>query len=187
VDRAEKSRKAEEPEQPREQEEEPAQEQEEAAEPEAEQAAYITELDVDRLLRGFIDSGLDCERVGAPVLYTCTSTNNPDLLLLYEGELVGEDMDRVTHVEARLSEAGQGGDLPLSAESYFGYIAAVTDYRGGDSGAGQAFIEDSIGEVEASTTIGPVVWTLQGDADSRSLVLEPVSKYRLRSFIHPAA
>lgn len=161
------------------QEEQQPEEQQERERSEPELSATIPGLVGDEVASAFKHNGLECTphvpQEGGRLFSTCTSADNPDLQLLYKGEIYGSGPQRpVEAVEARVSMTGDGGDLEMASKGYFGMLGAVLEYEGSDSDEAFTFVSENVNATEEhSIVIGSAKWRLTSTEESKTLEITP--------------
>ena len=161
------------------QEEQQPEGQEERERSEPELPAAIPSLTGDEAASAFKQNGLECTphvpQEGGRLFSTCTSADNPDLQLLYEGEIFGSGPRRpVEGVEARASMTGDGGDLEMASKGFFGMLGAVLEYEGSNSDEAFTFLSENMSATEEqSIVIGSAKWRLIGIEESKTLEITP--------------
>ena len=143
-------------------------------------AQIIPGLNAARMARVFEQQGLECKQSGdSSTLYDCTSEDNPNLSLLYVGQVTGSGPKQVRSVAAEVVMTASGGDMTSAAQSYFGVVARRMDYQDADASKATAFVYKNLnGTNTASVTIGAAKWTLLSNAEAK--VLEVASTRSLR-------
>jgi hypothetical protein len=141
--------------------------------PKNEETQSITGMNADAVMTTFLKPGLECrQQVGNGVLYTCSSEENHDLSLLYEGEITGRSIDQVSGVEARVVRQGTE-NFELASPPFLAFIATQLEYRGADKKRAYEFVNRSLSSGRATTTIGTARWTIETSSDSRVLNVSP--------------
>jgi len=132
-------------------------------------------MNADAVLATFLTPGLECrQQVDGGVLYTCSSEENHDLTLLYEGKIMGRSTDRVSGVEARVFRRGTE-DFELASQPFFGFLATQLEYRGADGKRAYEFVNHNLRRRNATTTIGKARWTIETSDDSKVLKVASAS------------
>jgi hypothetical protein len=132
-------------------------------------------LNADAVLATFLKPGLECRQgVDRGVLYACTSEENHNLTLLYEGKVTGRSTDRVSGVEARVFRRGTE-DFELASQPFFGLLATQLEYRGADGERAYKFVNHNLASEKATATIGTARWTIETSDDSKALKVAPAS------------
>lgn len=153
--------------------------QEEGEQSEPELPAAIPGLTGDEVVSAFKQNGLECTphvpQEGGGLLSACTSADNPDLKLLYEGEIFGSGPQRpVEGVEAQVSMTGDGGDLEMASKGFFGMLGAVLEYEGSNSDEAFTFVSENMSATEEqSIVIGSAKWKLISTEESKTLEITP--------------
>jgi hypothetical protein len=132
----------------------------------------IPGLNAARMARVFEQQGLGCKqpRGSTTTLYNCTSEGNPNLPLLYVGQVTGSGSKQVRSVAAEVVMTPSGGDLTSAAQSYLGVVASRMDYQGSDARKASAFVYKNLSATKAaSTTIGAAKWSLLSNAEAKVL------------------
>jgi hypothetical protein len=139
-------------------------------------AQIIPGLNAARMARVFEQQGLGCKQPrGSTTLYDCTSEGNPNLALLYVGQVTGSGPKQVRSVAAEVVMTASGGDLTLAAQSYLGVVASRMDYQGADARKASAFVYKNLSSTRAaSITIGAAKWTLLSNAEAKVLEVSSV-------------
>jgi hypothetical protein len=135
-------------------------------------AQIIPGLNAARMARVFEQQGLGCKQPdgSTTTLYDCTSEGNPNLALLYVGQVTGSGPEQVRSVAAEVVMTASGGDLTLAARSYLGMVAGRMDYQGSDARKASAFVYKNLSSTRAaSITIGAAKWTLLSNAEAKVL------------------
>ena len=134
-------------------------------------AQIIPGLNAARMARVFEQQGLGCKQPGgSTTLYDCTSEGNPNLTLLYVGQVTGSGPNQVRSVAAEVVMTASGTDLTLAAQSYLGVVAGRMDYQGADARKASAFVYKNLrGTNAASVNIGAAKWTLLSNAEAKVL------------------
>ena len=134
-------------------------------------AQIIPGLNAARMARVFEQQGLGCKQPGgSTTLYDCTSEGNPNLTLLYVGQVTGSGPEQVRSVAAEVVMTASGGDLTLAAQSYLGVVAGRMDYQGSDARKASAFVYKNLSSTKAaSVTIGAAKWSLLSNAEAKVL------------------
>jgi len=128
-------------------------------------------MNADAVAALFLRPGLEClEPVDGDVLYACTSEENPNLTLLYEGEVEGRAADRVSGVEARVHRRG-GADFGVASQPFFGLLATHLEYSGADRERAYGFVNRNLNSEEAATVIGAAEWTMSNSHDRKVLTV----------------
>jgi hypothetical protein len=136
----------------------------------------IPGLNAARMARVFEQQGLGCKqpRGSTTTLYNCTSEGNPNLTLLYVGQVTGSGPKQVRSVAAEVVLSASGADLRLAAQSYFGVVARRMEYQGSDVRKASAFVYKNLSATKAaSVTIGAAKWTLLSNAEAKVLEVSP--------------
>ena len=119
----------------------------------------------------FLRPGLEClEPVEGGVLYACTSEENPNMTLLYEGEVEGRGADRVSGVEARVHRRG-GTNFGVAAQPFFGLLATHLEYSGADKERAYGFVNRNLNSEDAATVIGAAEWTMASSRNRKVLTV----------------
>jgi len=119
----------------------------------------------------FMKPGLECfQPVDRSVLYACTSEENPNLTLLYEGEVEGRAADRVSGVEARVHRRG-GADFGVASQPFFGLLATHLEYSGADSERAYGFVNRNLNSEDAATVIGAAEWIMASSRNRKVLTV----------------
>jgi hypothetical protein len=153
--------------------------QEEREQPEPGLPATIPGMLGDEVVSAFERNGLECTphvpQEGGRLLSTCTSEDNPDLQLLYEGEILGSGPRQpVEGVEARVSMTSDGGDLEMASKGFFGMLGAVLEYEGSNSDEAFTFVSENMSTTdEQSLVIGSAKWGLISTEESKTLEITP--------------
>ena len=93
---------------------------------------YIPGMNADAVLATFLKPGLECWKpIRRDVLYSCSGEENPNLTLLYEGEITGRTTDQVSGVDVRVFRRG-AEDFEQASQPFLGMIATQLKYRGAD-------------------------------------------------------
>jgi hypothetical protein len=135
----------------------------------------IPGLNAARMARVFEQQGLECKQPrGSSTqdrsLYNCDSEGNPNLSLLYVGQVTGSGPNQVSSVAAEVVMVPGGGDLASAAQTYFGVVARQIDYQGADASKATAFVYKNLsGTDSASITIGLAKWSLLSNAEVKVL------------------
>jgi hypothetical protein len=131
----------------------------------------IPGLNAAGIARIFEQQGLACKQPrGSGTLYDCTSEGNPNLSLLYVGQVTGSGPNQVRSVAAEVVMTAGGGDLASAAQVYFGVVARRMDYQGADASKATAFVYKNLsGTDSGSVTIGAAKWTLLSNAEAKVL------------------
>ncbi len=146
---------------------------------ERELSATIPGLVGDEVASAFKHNGLECTphvpQEGGRLFSTCTSADNPDLHLLYKGEIYGSGPQRpVEAVEARVSMTGDGGDLEMASKGFFGMLGAILEYEGSNSDEAFTFVSENVNATEEhSIVIGSAKWRLTSTEESKTLEITP--------------
>jgi hypothetical protein len=131
----------------------------------------IPGLNAAQVARVFEQQGLGCKQPrGSGTLYNCTSEGNPNLSLLYVGEVTGAGPKQVSSVAAEVVMTPGNEDLASAAQTYFSVVARRIDYQGADSSQATAFVYKNLsGTDSASITIGLAKWSLLSNAEVKVL------------------
>jgi hypothetical protein len=85
----------------------------------------IPGMNADAVAAIFLKPGLECfDPVDRDVLYACSSEDNHDMSLLYDGKITGSDVDLVSTVWARVAREEGSGGFGLASQPFFGLLSA---------------------------------------------------------------
>ena len=102
------------------------------------------------------------------ISWHCTSTQNGcDLSAAGSGSTASE----LQSITASVSHRSAGDPLPVARE-FLGYIATL-EYDGSKPAEAREWVRKHIPENDATTTIGPVRFTIKGTKWARILIMEP--------------
>lgn len=133
----------------------------------------IPGMNADAVAAIFLKPGLECfEPVDRDVLYACSSEDNHDLPLLYDGKVTGSDTDLVSTVWARVARESSG-DFGLASQPFFGLLSTQLEYRGADKNEAYEFVSRNLDSTRANTTIGAAEWTITTSRNSKTLLITP--------------
>ena len=130
-------------------------------------------MNAEVVLNTFLKPGLECwHQSQGDTLYACSSEENQSLKPLYEAEIEGGGIDRVSGVEARMFKRG-AKDFESASRSFLSFLATQLEYRGANREKAYEFVNRSLGSGETTTTIGMARWMMETTDDSRVLRLTP--------------
>jgi hypothetical protein len=133
----------------------------------------IPGMNADAVLITFLKPGLECwQPIDRNVLYFCSSEENHNLTLLYEGKITGRATDQVSCVEARVFRRGTE-DFERASQPFLGMIATQLKYRGANKNQAYAFVNHNLSSGKATTTIGEATWTMTSSDESKELTITP--------------
>ncbi len=136
----------------------------------------IAGMNADAVLTTFLKPGLECwQQVARGSLYACSSEENHDLTLRYEGEISGRSAEQVSGIEASVFRHGTE-DFDLGSQPFFGLLATQLDYRGADKKQAYEFVSRNLSGGTATITIGSARWTMETSEDSKVLKVAPASQ-----------
>jgi hypothetical protein len=134
----------------------------------------IPGMNADAVAAIFLKPGLECfDPVDRDVLYACSSEDNHDLHLLYDGKVMGHGADLVSTVWARVAREENSGGFGLASQPFFGLLSAQLEYRGADKKRAYEFVSRNLNSTRANTTIGAAEWTITTSRDSKTLLVTP--------------
>jgi len=130
-------------------------------------------MNSDAVLITFLKPGLECwQPITMGVLYRCSGEENPDLTLLYEGEITGRTNDKVSGVDVRVFRR-DAEDFEQASQPFLGMIATQLKYRGADKKQAYEFVNENLSSDKATTTIGEATWTMTSSDGSKELTIRP--------------
>lgn len=133
----------------------------------------IPGMNADAVAAIFLKPGLECSQpVDIGTLYACTSEENPNLTLLYEGKIAGRSADRVSGVYARVFRRARG-DFGVASQPFFGLLATQLKYSGADRETAYRFLNRNLNSTQATITIGAAKWTMTTSRDRKVLAVAP--------------
>ena len=131
-------------------------------------------MNADAVLATLLKPGLECWQPNKMyVLYLCSSEENENLTLLYEGEVIGHDAaDRVSSVMVRVSRRGAEG-FEQHSQPFFSFLATQLKYHGANEHQAYEFVNRNPSGGKATTTIGEATWTIESTDDTKKLRITP--------------
>lgn len=131
----------------------------------------IPGMNADAVAAIFLKPGLECSQpVVRGMLYACTGEENPNLTLLYEGEIAGRGAGRVSGVDARVFRRGPG-DFEVASLPFLGLLATQLKYSGADREKAYGFLNSNLDSKRAAITIGAAEWTITTSRDRKVLAV----------------
>ena len=133
----------------------------------------IPGMNADAVLTTFLKPGLECwEPNDRDVLYLCSSEENHDLTLLYEGRITGRATGQVSSVEARVSRRGIE-DFEQASQPFLGLLATQLRYHGANKNQAYEFVNHNLSSGKATATIGEATWTMTSSENFKELTITP--------------
>jgi hypothetical protein len=128
-------------------------------------------MNLDAAATTLMKPGLEClEPVDRGILYSCSSEENPNLTLLYEGEIKGSAADRVSGIEARVYRRGSA-NFGVASQPFLGLLATHLKYSGANREKAFGFVNRSLNSKKAAITIGAARWTMTSSRDRKALTV----------------
>jgi hypothetical protein len=135
--------------------------------------SHIPSMNANAVLTTLLKPGLECwQPITRGVLYRCSGEENPDLTLLYEGEITGRTNDKVNGVDVRVFRRDTE-DFEQDAQPFLGMIATQLKYRGADKNEAYKFVNQNLSSDKATTTIGEARWTMTSSDSFKELTVRP--------------
>jgi hypothetical protein len=106
------------------------------------------------------------------VLYGCSSEENQNLALLYEGTIAGRSAHQASGVEARVFRQ-DAKDFELASQPFLALLTAQLKYRGANKDQAYEFVSHNPSGGKATTTIGEATWIMSSSDDSKVLTITP--------------
>jgi hypothetical protein len=133
----------------------------------------IPGMNADAVLTTLLKPGLECWQPNErDVLYLCSSEENENLTLLYEGEVAGRATGQVSSVEVTVSRRGAEG-FEQHSQPFLSFLATQLKYRGVNEHQAYEFVNRNPSGGKATTTIGKATWTITSSDDSKELKITP--------------
>jgi hypothetical protein len=133
----------------------------------------IPGMNADAVLTTFLKPGLECWQPNdRDVLYLCSSEENENLTLMYEGVVAGRATDKVSSVEARVSRQG-AEDFEQHSQPFLSFLATQLKYRGANKNQAYEFVNHNLNRDKATTIIGEATWTMTSSDSSKELTITP--------------
>ncbi len=130
-------------------------------------------MNANAVMTTFLKPGLECwQPITRGVLYRCSGEENPQLTLLYEGEITGRTNDKVSGVDVRVFRRN-AKDFEQASQPFLGMIATQLKYRGADKNQAYEFVNQNLSSDKATTTIGQATWTMTNSDGSKELSIRP--------------
>jgi hypothetical protein len=133
----------------------------------------IPGMNADAVLTTLLKPGLECwQPSDKDVLYLCSSEENENLTLLYEGEVAGRATGQVSSVEVTVSRRGAEG-FEQHSQPFLSFLATQLKYRGVNEHQAYEFVNRNPSGGKATTTIGEATWIMSSSDDSKVLTITP--------------
>jgi hypothetical protein len=133
----------------------------------------IPGMNADAVLTTFLKPGLECWQPNdRDVLYLCSSEENENLTLMYEGVVAGRATDKVSSVEARVSRQ-VAEDFEQHSQPFLSFLATQLKYRGANKNQAYEFVNHNLNRDKATTIIGEATWTMTSSDSSKELTITP--------------
>jgi hypothetical protein len=133
----------------------------------------IPGMNADAVLTTLLKPGLECWQPNdKDVLYLCSSEENENLTLLYEGKVAGRSAHQVSSVKVRVARRG-AEDFEQHSQPFLGLLATQLKYRGANKDQAYEFVSHNPSGGKATTTIGEATWIMSSSEDSKVLTITP--------------
>jgi hypothetical protein len=134
----------------------------------------IPGMDADAVLITFLKPGLECRQpTDRDVFYLCSSEENQNLTLLYEGKIMGLNAtDHVSGVRVRVFRRG-AVDFEQHSQHFLSFLATQLKYRGANKKRAYKFVNDNLSSDKTTITIGEATWTMTSSDSFKELTIRP--------------
>ena len=130
-------------------------------------------MNSDAVLITFLKPGLECwPPSDRDILYLCSSEENQNLALLYEGKITGLATDQVSGIKARVFRQGNV-DFEQHSQHFLSFLATQVKYRGANKTQAYEFVNDNLSSDNTTITIGEATWTMASSDSFIELTIRP--------------